>query len=499
MIIRIEPLGRSFKGVSAYLTHDLNKAKTAERVDWTCTLNLASDGVGEAINEMYWTYRAADALKREAGLRAGGRQVEKPVKHFSLSWHPSENPTREEMIEAVQDFIRHMGWSDRQAVLVAHKDRPHDHVHVILNTISPIDGRVLDPGYEHARASFWALAYERERRRVLCKERLKPYGQREPAPTREAWQAMKEAEHAFDAAEAVLKVRQPDYIERHDPATWRAREWEALRSDQRDQRTDFFAGGKQAYREVRNSVFREVRTEFRPQWQTWFRMRREGADLALLGAIRDGILERQNAELEKRRDEACKELRQRRDQEYAELLQRQRDERAELKERQRGGLRTYDLLDRVAERTESANDNKDGRQAEREELRAGFRSAANETTQPRERDELEEPAPEFEEAGRSGRHRVKDPANAVGDLGTAAIGALADVVERLFDGFLTGGEQPRPRKVTPSRDTEKQPRTDNSARATERQQKADEAVATEAEQLHAYWEERKRRRSRERD
>src|ERR1043165_3990887 len=168
MIIRIEPLGKSFKGVGAYLTHDLNKASTSERVDWTHTLNLASDNVGEAINEMYWTYRAANHLNREAGLKAGGRPVEKPVKHVSLNWHPSDQPSREEMVAAVEAYMAHMGWSDRQAVLVAHNDRSHSHVHVILNTVSPIDGRTLAPGYEHLRASGWALAYEQERFRVHC-------------------------------------------------------------------------------------------------------------------------------------------------------------------------------------------------------------------------------------------------------------------------------------------------------------------------------------------
>lgn len=499
MIIRIEPLGRSFKGVGAYLTHDPNKAKTSERVAWTHTLNLASDLVGEAINEMYWTYRAADDLKREAGLRAGGRSVEKPVKHFSLNWHPSEKPAREEMIEAVQGFLRHMGWSDRQAILLAHNDRPHDHVHVILNTISPIDGRALDPGYEHNRASSWARAYEQERHRVLCEQRLKPYQQREPAPTREAWQKMKEAERQFDAAETVMKVRQPDYVERHAPATWQAKEWEALRGYQRDQRDEFFAGGKPAYREVRNAAFREVRSEFRPQWNVWFQVRREGVDLDFLGAIKDGITERQNAELEKRRDEACRKLRERRDQEYAELLQRQREERAELRERQQEGLRSYNLLERGTGSVRVANDNGDAEQATREELRAGFREAANEATQARDRAEHDqEAAPEFEHWGRNERHKVRDPIDSAGLMGLGALGAIAELGERLFDGFFGGSTAPRPRPQPEKRAS--RPANDASqARGSERQQRAQEADTEEAARLHAYWEERRRSRSRDRD
>jgi len=493
MIIRIEPLGRSFKGVAAYLAHDLHKAKTAERVDWTHTVNLASDLVGEAVNEMYWTFRAGNALKREAGLRAGGRSVEKPVKHFSLNWHPSENPTREEMIEAVQDFMRHMGWSDRQAMLVAHNDRPHDHVHVILNTVSPIDGRALDPGYEHARASSWALAYEQQRRRVLCEQRLKPYEQREPAPTREAWAKMKEAERQFERDEAAQMVRTPDYFDRHDPSHWKAKEWDALRAHQKEQRTAVFDGGKKAYRDARNAVFREVRTEFRDEWKTWFELRRDGTDFDLLGALKADILQRQNAELEKRRDEACKELRERRDKEYGAILQQQRDQRAELKDRQHQGLRTFALLDGGDERAEATPHRGDG-----ENLKEGFKSAAREATQPKEpeREERHEREFAFDEAPRPETFKVRDGFDAAGSLGLGALGAIANIGERLFDGFFGGV----PKK--PAKQQDNQPRPDarqQDARRTERQQRTEEKLAEEAAQIHAFWEERRRRRSRDRD
>jgi hypothetical protein len=118
--------GTSFKGLALYLTHDPDKAETSERVAWTHTLNLSHDDIPSAVHEMLWTTRAADQLKRQAGIRPGGRRLESPVKHFSLNWHPSDEPEREEMIEAVQDFLRHMGWEDRQAALIAHNDKHYN-------------------------------------------------------------------------------------------------------------------------------------------------------------------------------------------------------------------------------------------------------------------------------------------------------------------------------------------------------------------------------------
>src|ERR1043166_3197997 len=112
MITRLSA-GTSFKWLGYYLTHD-PKAQTTERVAWTHTLNLANDTVPEAVNEMVWTARAADWLKRQAGRSTGGSRLKNPVKHFSLNWHPSEHPDREHMIAAVENFLAHMGWREHQ-------------------------------------------------------------------------------------------------------------------------------------------------------------------------------------------------------------------------------------------------------------------------------------------------------------------------------------------------------------------------------------------------
>src|SRR3982074_2460495 len=98
MIIRILSSGKSFAGCANYLTHD-PQAQTDDRVAWTHTLNLANDHVPSAVDEMLWTARNAELLKQEAGIRAGGRATECPVKEVSLDWSPEDKPTPEHMIE----------------------------------------------------------------------------------------------------------------------------------------------------------------------------------------------------------------------------------------------------------------------------------------------------------------------------------------------------------------------------------------------------------------
>ena len=122
MIIRILSSGKSFTGAANYLTHD-PEAQTDERVAWTHTLNLANDHVPSAVDEMLWTARNAELLKQEAGIRAGGRATENPVKHLSLNWSPEDHPTREHMIESTEEFLRHMKWQEHQALLVFHSDK----------------------------------------------------------------------------------------------------------------------------------------------------------------------------------------------------------------------------------------------------------------------------------------------------------------------------------------------------------------------------------------
>src|SRR5262245_1610755 len=148
MIPRLRPCGRSFKWLAAYLMHDPGKAQTSERVAWTHTINLAHDDVESAVNEMLHTFWNRDLLKEEAGIRRGGAKLEKPVKHFSLSWHPSLRPSKEEMIDATLSFLKAQGWEEHQAVVFAHDDKPHRHVHVMLNAVHPERGTRLKDSYE---------------------------------------------------------------------------------------------------------------------------------------------------------------------------------------------------------------------------------------------------------------------------------------------------------------------------------------------------------------
>lgn len=498
MIIKIHRSGRSFAGVSRYLMHDVDK-KSSERVAWTHTLNLTEDEhIPTAVHEMVWTYRAADALKRQAGVATGGDKVQKPVKHFTLAWHESTRPTKEHMIETVRDYLKHMGWGDRQAILIAHRDKRHPHVHVVLNCISPEDGRTINTYQEYVRSEAFGLRYEREQDRIFCEQRLKNRAEREGSINRPMWERMKGAEQAFDRDEAARAPKEMDYFARGDQADAKDKEWELLKSHQKDERLKRVVQGKQAFRTARAAVFREVRTEFRAKWKAYFEAQRQGAGAEQLAGLKQEILTEQNAVFDARKELAFAQLKAQRSDENVEFLKQQKEQREELRSRQAQGLRSYALFDEAYPRHSPEENTRPGTVADRDELKDQFRRTGEEVCETgndrigaREHRTADSPEPLPDSNGA----RVKSGVDITSSLGLGALGGLAAIGERLFDGFFGQDTSPRPRAQPTARKPEEPRREEVHAMPDPRVEAARDADAVK---LQAYWEER-RGRKRERD
>jgi hypothetical protein len=498
VIIKIHSSGRSFKSLANYLIHD-PKAQTAERVAWTYTLNCAHDEVLSAVNEMYTVCMAAEYLKEEAGVRPGGRKLEKPVKHISLSWQPGQEPTREQMIEAVESFLQHMKWDECQALLVGHDDKEHRHVHVMLNAVHPETGLKINEGNERWRARDWGLAYEREQGEVLCKQREKDPSEREPSPDRNSWLKLKESQRQHEEAENKRRSYDPAYLARDgNSIVIEGQEWKLLKAHQRQEREAFFAEGKTVFTDLRKEIYREVREEFREEWGSYYAAKREGLDGDRLAAMREDILERQNAMLDERRNEACTALRERRDGEYDALKSAHQEARDQLRDRQGRGLSSPQLLDLLGRPAPEV----DARAPDASNHDRGFQAAGEIGEQSAlVSGDSRDRAAEEESFGITAAEnpRVRDGADVVGDLGMGMIGALATIGERFFDGFL-GGTAPRGPAQQPERSAP-EPRSESAreqslARATETAQRNAEQQQDQDRRNRTYWEERDRERER---
>lgn len=172
MVPKVHPKGSSFAGAAAYLLHDKDRADTAERVEWTATRNLATDNPHLGWRVMVATALDQNRLKEQAGIANTGRKSSKHVLHLTLSWHPEQNPTKEQMLEAADGALGALKASDRQALIVAHNDELHPHIHLMINRVSPRDGRLLSSSNDRLALSKWAESYERDHGKIYCDERV---------------------------------------------------------------------------------------------------------------------------------------------------------------------------------------------------------------------------------------------------------------------------------------------------------------------------------------
>lgn len=391
MIIRIQANGGSFRGAGLYYLHDkaddptlenVLKPKTDERVWFTDTRNCLSMDPGRAFEEMWLTAEDQAYLKMQAGVKRCGRVCEDAVKTLSMSWHKDDHPTPEHMVEAADALMKHMGWDAHQAVYVGHNDTEHRHIHVVLNRVHPETGRTLDDYREQKRAQTWALEYERSQDRVRCEQREERARRRQPEQKYDrSNSAVVQGEPAQTKQPAndhlphnVIMLTRPYQREFQTYEVLRAEQdlieqTALLKTEQRDERQQFFKDGALLFKATRHAVYDEVRTEYRPQWAALYKEAQEveqsaevASDTALARAfhfaksgqwekareafgdrdsVRDAVAEdfklrfselkdRQMEDMRERQRDACDELRLVRDVEYKELLHRQRLERATL-------------------------------------------------------------------------------------------------------------------------------------------------------------------------
>jgi len=308
MIPKIHKYGASFKGCAVYVLHDKGKATTAERVDWVETRNLAVDASTPRGQSVAWRIMAAtsmdaDRLKAEAGVKNTGRKSQDHVMHFTLSWHPDEEIDRDEMLLAADQAIAAVGGNDRQAMIVAHNDEKQPHLHVVLNRVSPEDGRLLAKRQDQRKLSAWALEYEQARGQVLCKQRERNARRRDrgdyvwaekdkPRHIFELEQAANDNSERFEryqaaqkAADIALASRGREMAERHR---------DALLVLDADYLADRRALLDQAQKS-RSAALRAVRDQFRPRYDALddlFEIKRDEIEVnqdSFLGRMRNRL------------------------------------------------------------------------------------------------------------------------------------------------------------------------------------------------------------------
>jgi hypothetical protein len=125
MIAKVQPARKhssSFKRLHEYLTQERD-AETGElllRGDVVMSENLL--GFDTAAMEMQ-------------GVASLNNRCKDAVCHYELAWPPGERPTRPQWVDCALHTLEALGYEGHQFMIVAHDDKKHFHIHIMLNKV----------------------------------------------------------------------------------------------------------------------------------------------------------------------------------------------------------------------------------------------------------------------------------------------------------------------------------------------------------------------------
>ncbi len=67
------------------------------------------------------------------------------VFHYELAWPPGERPTRAQWTDSAVYTLNQLGYKGHQYVIVAHDDKRHFHIHIMLNKVHPVTFKAHTP------------------------------------------------------------------------------------------------------------------------------------------------------------------------------------------------------------------------------------------------------------------------------------------------------------------------------------------------------------------
>ena len=121
--------GTSFSGMITYM---LGKREGMARI---------LDGEGVRIDA------TSNEIAVDFNLQASMRpNLKKPVCHTILSFssEDSERLDDDKMVDIAREYLRQMGYSDTQFLIVRHMDRKHPHLHICINRVNNYGNTISD-------------------------------------------------------------------------------------------------------------------------------------------------------------------------------------------------------------------------------------------------------------------------------------------------------------------------------------------------------------------
>jgi len=139
VLAKIAPPTNDFHPLARYLVR--GKPGTSphpDRVAWVATQNLPTDDP-----ELAARYMSATA--------AASQRVRRAAYHLMVAWHESERPLPAQMQEIARQTLALAGLAEHQALIMGHGDKPHPHLHILLNRVHPASGKAWSTAHDYRR------------------------------------------------------------------------------------------------------------------------------------------------------------------------------------------------------------------------------------------------------------------------------------------------------------------------------------------------------------
>jgi hypothetical protein len=137
VLAKIAPSTNDFNTLARYLVRGKpGTVPDPKRVSWIATQNLPTDDP-----ELAATYMAATA--------AASQRVRRAAYHLMVAWHANEHPTLDKMREIAFETLTLAGLAEHEALIMGHGDKPHPHLHILLNRVHPATGKAWSTGHDY--------------------------------------------------------------------------------------------------------------------------------------------------------------------------------------------------------------------------------------------------------------------------------------------------------------------------------------------------------------
>ena len=146
MMVKITT-GSSFGGAIKYDEGLLGKEQVYETIGFE-GIDMDCDSMGRFAPNVQ---DITDSFEMQAALNPN---VSQPVKHFAISWHPDDaaSLTNKVMTEAVQQYLKEMGYDNTQYLITRHLGTDNPHCHVVVNAVDN-DGKKINDYMERKRSA----------------------------------------------------------------------------------------------------------------------------------------------------------------------------------------------------------------------------------------------------------------------------------------------------------------------------------------------------------